>query len=63
MHDQEQHEVVVVEILTYRGDHNERSNLQFLVKLQNTLRDGDILEQNYRAARLKLRGTADEFLR
>jgi hypothetical protein len=29
-HDQEQHEVV--EILSYRGDHNERSNLQFMVK-------------------------------
>jgi hypothetical protein len=41
--DQEQHEVV--EILSYRGDHNERSNLQFMVKYA----DGDILEQNYRA--------------
>jgi hypothetical protein len=35
----------VVEVLSYRGDHNERSNLQFMVKYA----DGDILEQNYRA--------------
>jgi hypothetical protein len=42
-HDQEQHEVV--DILSYRGDHNERSNLQVMVKYA----DGDILEQNYRA--------------